>query len=96
MGPESDAVAARLDFVDRAGEITAPTLLVVGADDDEEASSPPAAALRAALPGSELVTVPGMEHALAEEPGVEPAPQTESAAAVDRLATDWFRRHLAA
>lgn len=94
-GPESDAVAATLDFVARAGEIAAPTLLVVGADDDEEGILAPAAALHAALPGSELVTVPGMGHTLAEEPGVEPAPQTASAAKVDRLAVDWLGRHLA-
>jgi dienelactone hydrolase len=93
-GPESDEVAARLDFVARAGEITAPTLLVVGADDDPDGILEPAAALHAALPGSELRTVPGMAHALADAPGVEPAPQTPAAAEVDRIATDWFRRHL--
>ena len=40
----------------------------------------------------ELATVPGMAHALAEEPGIEPAPQTPHAAAVDRLAVQWFQR----
>jgi hypothetical protein len=35
-----------------------------------------------------------MEHALAEEPGIEPAPQTPHAAAVDRLAVKWFQRRL--
>jgi pimeloyl-ACP methyl ester carboxylesterase len=93
-GPESDAVAARLDFVARAGEISAPTLLVVGAEDDAEGILGPAAALHAALPGSALETVPGMAHALAEEPGVAAAPQTEAAVEVDRLAVDWLRRHL--
>ena len=42
----------------------------------------------------DLVVVPGMGHALAEEPGVEPAPQTEHAAVVDRHAVDWLRAHL--
>ena len=93
-GPESDAVAASLDFVARAGEISAPTLLVVGAEDDAEGILGPAAALHAALPGSALETVPGMAHALAEEPGVAAAPQTKAALEVDRLAVDWFRRHL--
>ena len=93
-GPESDAVAASLDFVARAGEISAPTLLVVGAEDDAEGILGPAAALHAALPGSALETVPGMAHALAEEPGVAAAPQTKAALEVDRLAADWFRRHL--
>lgn len=93
-GPESDAVAERLDFVARAAEIGAPTLIVVGAEDDQEGVLDPAKALHAALPGSALETVPGMEHALAEEPGVEAAPQTPAAAAVDRLAVDWLRRHL--
>ena len=42
----------------------------------------------------DLAVVPGVGHALAEEPGVEPAPQTPGAAAVDRLAAEWFRLHL--
>jgi hypothetical protein len=35
-----------------------------------------------------------MGHALAEEPGTEPAPQLPCAKAVDRLAVEWRRRHL--
>lgn len=38
--------------------------------------------------------IPGMAHALADEPGTDPAPQTPHAAIVDRLAAEWFRRHL--
>ncbi len=91
---ESRAMAGRLDFVARAGEITVPTLLVVGEKDDQEGVLDPAAALHAALPGSALETVPGMAHAFADEPGVDAAPQTADAAAVDRLAVDWLRRHL--
>lgn len=101
--PESDAVAERLDFVARAREIadrgTPAVLLVVGQDDDP-AFHEPAAALRDALRGAkaeaEVATVPGMGHALADEPGMDPAPQTAEAAAVDRLAVSWFRRHLTA
>jgi len=92
--PESEEVAARLDFVARAGEIAAPTLLVVGEKDSPDGILEPAAALHAALPGSELQTVPGLEHALAEEPGTDPAPQTPAAATVDGIVTAFFRRHL--
>lgn len=38
--------------------------------------------------------VPEMAHALADEPGVDAATQTPQAAAVDRLAVEWFREHL--
>jgi dipeptidyl aminopeptidase/acylaminoacyl peptidase len=43
---------------------------------------------------ADLVVVPGMGHALAEEPGIAPAPQLAAAAEVDRLAVGWFARHL--
>ncbi|HEY6479571.1 MAG TPA: hypothetical protein VIZ00_06055 [Streptosporangiaceae bacterium] len=84
--PWADAareVAARFDFVARAGEIAArdpqpAILLVTGADDD------PAFALQAERPQAELrrryddperagrSAVPGMKHAFAAEPGIEP------------------------
>ncbi len=92
--PPSEYVAATFDFVARAAELTAPTLLVVGAGDDPDGILAPAAALHAALPGSRLETVPGLVHALAEEPGIEPAPQTAAAAMVDRLTVEWLRPHL--
>lgn len=41
-----------------------------------------------------LVRVPGMAHALTDEPGLEPAPQTAAAAAVDEAVTRWLTRHL--
>lgn len=100
----SRAIASRLDFVARAEEIaarqpSASVLLVVGADDDVDGFRAPATELRGALDrylagSAELVTVPGMAHALAEEPGIEPAPQTSHAALVDEHAARWFRRHL--
>jgi hypothetical protein len=40
--------------------------------------------------------VPHMAHALADEPGIEPAQQTRHAAVVDRHAADWFERYLTA
>jgi hypothetical protein len=62
----------------------------------------PAAALRDALARRyaeadrvDLVTIPGMGHALADEPGLEPAPQNAHVAEVDRHAVRWLRRHLA-
>lgn len=101
----SDEIAARLDFVARADDFAAagqPAVrLIVGADDDREGFLEPAKRLRTALakryddPSSvDLVVVPGMAHALAEQPGVEPAPQTPYAADVDRLAVEWLRRFL--
>jgi alpha-beta hydrolase superfamily lysophospholipase len=101
----SRAVAARFDFVSRAREIAArdpqpAILLVTGAEDD------PAFPLQAQRLHSELrqrygdpgrvglTTVPGMRHAFAAEPGIEPAPQTAEAKLVDAAVTDWFSRHL--
>jgi predicted esterase len=97
---ESRAVAAELDFVARAPELAgrAPALIVVGADDDAEAIAGPAVELRDALAaaGAEaaLVRIPGMAHALADEPGLEPTPQSAAAAAVDQALAGWLRSHL--
>jgi dienelactone hydrolase len=101
----SSMVARRLDFVARAGELARhgepAVLLVVGEDDDAEGFRAPAERLREQLAGRyadpgrvELLVVPGMAHALADEPGVEAAPQTPHAAQVDRHATAWLQRHL--
>lgn len=102
---ESNAVADRLDFVARSTEIShrqvqPATLLVVGEQDAPEIRDA-AAKLHAALTQIyaaeervELATIPDMEHALADEPGTDPAPQTPHAAVVDRLATQWFQRYL--
>jgi pimeloyl-ACP methyl ester carboxylesterase len=96
------AVADSLDFVARSDEIAArdvATLLVVGARDDEEGFLRPAEQLHQALSRraperTALMQIPGMEHALAEEPGLEPAPQTARAAKVDAALVDWFGRHM--
>ncbi len=99
-------VARRLDFVARADELARrpvqpAILLLVGQEDDPGGFREPAAELRDALARRyadpsriELVEVAGMGHALAEEPGVEPAPQTPAAVEVDRLAVQWLRRFL--
>jgi len=103
--PLSEAIANRLDFVARADAITPAILTIVGADDDQDGFLQPAHAFRDALaarassPASSpdraaLVSIKGMGHALAEEPGMEPAPQLPTAAEVDRHAVDWFHHHL--
>lgn len=90
---DSRAVADRLDFVARAAEIDRPLLMVIGDQDDRDGFRDPAERLCAALPGtSSLVVVPGMGHALAEEPGIEAAPQTAHAARVDGILVDWLSR----
>ena len=102
----SREVAARLDFVERAGEIAdrrqdPAVLLMVGEDDDVDGIRRPAEELRAALADryaeptrAGLELIPGMGHPLADPPGDDPAPQTRSAAEIDRLAVDWFGRYL--
>jgi hypothetical protein len=101
----SRAVASRLDFVARADEIAARNpqpalLLITGAEDD------PAFPLQTQRLHSELrqrykdperlrqMSIPGMKHAFATEPGIEHAPQTTEAQPVDAVTTDWFRRYL--
>lgn len=103
---ESHTVADRLDFVARAGEIgkrhpQPPVLLVSGARDEPEMRDS-AERLRDALVGQYaepdrvgFVSVPELAHALADEPGMEPAPQSPEAKRVDEAVADWFRRHLA-
>jgi pimeloyl-ACP methyl ester carboxylesterase len=108
---DSRAVAANLDFVARAPELArhgAPTLLVVGADDDAEGFARPAKELAGALINENVeaavVRIPDMGHAIADEPGlepapqraiaVEPAPQRAIAAAVDGVVSAWLRQHL--
>ena len=97
----SRAVANRLDFVGRADDLarhSRPAVLLVVGGRDDPAFQEPAAALRDALASrdvvSELVTIPDMGHALADEPGLEPAPQTPHAALVDQHAVRWFQQHL--
>ncbi|HEY0630507.1 MAG TPA: hypothetical protein VGC98_00510 [Thermoleophilaceae bacterium] len=104
-GPESLEVAARMDFVARADDIAhngRPAVRsIVGAEDDAEGFLHPSQRLRDALldrydgaPLADVVVVPAMGHALAEEPGVQPAPQTPAAAEVDRYAVEWLSTHL--
>lgn len=97
-------IAERLDFLERSDEIAdrdIDVLLVTGELDDDEGFREPARRLCDALSGSRvtsgratLVEIPGMVHALAEEPGIEPAPQTVDAARVDAAVTAWLARQL--
>ncbi|NNG36819.1 alpha/beta hydrolase [Nakamurella aerolata] len=43
---------------------------------------------------AEWVRVDRVAHALAEQPGIDPAPQLPGAAEFDRLAVQWFSRYL--
>ncbi|HZD68859.1 MAG TPA: alpha/beta hydrolase [Actinomycetes bacterium] len=99
---QSRAAAERLDFVARAEQIAkrdAAVLVVVGALDDEQGIRVPAEQLwqvlsRHAPDRTALTSIPEMAHALAEEPGLDPAPQTPHAARVDTIVAGWFHRHL--
>ena len=90
-----DDAAARLDYVRRAGEVAASgaALRVISGADDEPWFVASSRAF-ADTAGADLQTVAGVGHALAEEPGIEAAPQTDAARTYDALAADWFRAHL--
>jgi dienelactone hydrolase len=99
---ESRNVADELDFVARAADLTAePPLLLVSGERDHPELRTDAAALVDALRDQyahpdevELTTVPDLAHPLADEPGLEPAPQLPTAKAVDEVLTQWFLRQL--
>jgi dienelactone hydrolase len=99
---ESRKVADELDFVARAADLTAqPPLLLVSGERDHPELRTDAAALVDALREQyahpdevELTTVPDLAHPLADEPGLEPAPQLSTAKAVDEILTQWFLRQL--
>jgi dienelactone hydrolase len=100
----SRRTADELDFVARAGDATVqPPLLLVSGELDHPALRTDAAALVEALRGRyahpdevELMTVPDLPHALANEPGLEPAPQLPAAKVVDEILTQWFLGRLTA
>lgn len=107
---EARALARRLDFVARAGEIMArrpqPDVLIVSGDDDHQSFRSDATELRDALeaerPGGGaggvvvLHPVEGLAHPLALEPGLEAAPQTPQAAAVDAAVSAFLAPRVAA
>jgi pimeloyl-ACP methyl ester carboxylesterase len=93
--PAGDEIAARMDFLARADEVTAGEVairMVAGADDDAGFLVPAREFSR--VTGADLHELVGVGHALAEEPGVDAAPQTEGARRADALTADWLRAHL--
>jgi pimeloyl-ACP methyl ester carboxylesterase len=99
-------VANRLDFVHRARDIASripqPGVLLVNGEDDAPAFPASADDLYEALSARwwspeqvERCRIPGLGHALAEEPGLDPAPQTPGAAHVDEVVGTWLTRRLA-
>ncbi|MEU9691481.1 alpha/beta hydrolase family protein [Amycolatopsis japonica] len=102
---EAEQAADQLDFVARSGEISAretqvPLMLVSGEDDHPSLRTDAddlVAALREryARPDDvQLARVAGLAHPLAEEPGIEPAPQLPIAKLVDDTVAEWLVRHL--
>lgn len=101
---EANAAADELDFLARAEELAArdpqpPLLVVSGAEDlpgfgaDADAL---VGALRSRYADPELVRlarIPGLGHPLAEEPGIEPAPQLPMAKVVEQEVASWLVAH---
>ncbi|MFB8277476.1 alpha/beta hydrolase family protein [Nocardia colli] len=95
---ESEQTVDNLDFVAKAGAITdrAPLLVISGELDHPALRADAADLVTAVGDGAELLTIPGLAHPLADEPGLEPAPQSPQARAADAELTTWFSRQLAA
>ncbi|MEV0118417.1 alpha/beta hydrolase [Streptomyces sp. NPDC050844] len=95
---ESEKAVDGLDFVAKACAIAgrAPLLVVSGARDHPGLHADASDLVDALGERSELLSIPGLAHPLAEEPGIEPAPQLPVAREVDAGLTRWFRRQLAA
>ena len=94
----SEKAVEGLDFIPRAGHLAgrAPLLVVSGERDHPGLRADAVALVEASDDRIELLSVPGLAHPLADEPGIEPAPQLPQARAVDAGLTAWFRRHLPA
>jgi len=103
--PDTIKIASRMDLIARADEIAGagqPAVqLIVGAEDDQAGFLEPAQCLHTALTARydnpariDLTVIPGMGHAIAEEPGIDPAPQIVAAQSVDQVACSWLQRHL--
>ncbi len=94
---ESEKVVDSLDFVARAGAVAgrAPLLVVSGELDHPMLRADALDFVNAVGDGTELLSIPELAHPLADEPGIEPAPQLPQAREVDAGLTTWFRRRLA-
>lgn len=93
---ESDAAVDSLDFLAKADGISAPLLVVSGELDHPPLRADAIRLAEAMGERAELLSVPGLAHPLADEPGIEPAPQRPAAREVDTGLVTWFRRHLVA
>jgi alpha-beta hydrolase superfamily lysophospholipase len=90
---QARAKAAALDTVAAAGAVGAAVLLVTGEHEYPE-FRPDQDALLAALGGpTRHVTIPGMDHTFAEEPGLGPAPQTPHAVAAEHAISAWLTKY---
>lgn len=91
----SERADEKMDFVARAPELiaTGAAILVVAGADDSASSTQPARDFAAAA-AVDLRMLEGVEHALADEPGIAAAPQTVAAKQVDKLAAEWFSGNL--
>ena len=93
---ESEKAVESMDFIPKAGTIAAHApLLVVSGELDHPGLRADAVQLVDAMgERAELLSIPGLAHPLADEPGIEPAPQLPLAREVDAGLTRWFRRRL--
>lgn len=93
---ESEEAVDTLDFVAKADLIAgrAPLLVVSGERDHPELRADAMRLVEAVGERAELLSIPGLAHPLADEPGIEPAPQLPLAREVDIGLTTWFHRHL--
>lgn len=93
---ETEKIVDSLDFVAKAATIAdrAPLLVVSGELDHPGLRADALSLVEALGERAELLSIPGLAHPLAEEPGIEPAPQLPLAREVDAGLTAWFRRRL--
>ncbi|MCP2257112.1 Alpha/beta hydrolase family protein [Streptoalloteichus tenebrarius] len=93
---ESEKAVDSLDFIAKADALAAhaPLLVVSGELDHPGLRADAIRLVEAMGERAELLSIPGLAHPLAEEPGIEPAPQLPIAREVDAGLTAWFRRHL--
>ncbi|MFI6046955.1 alpha/beta hydrolase [Nocardia sp. NPDC051321] len=93
---ESEKAVDSMDFVAKADTISRAPLLVVSGELDHPALRTDAIDLVDAIgQTAELQPIPGLAHPLADEPGIDPAPQLPQARDVDAALIAWFQRHLA-
>lgn len=94
---DSEKAADSLDFIAKAGLLAgrAPLLVVSGELDHPALRADATRLVEAVGADAEFCSIPGLAHPLAEEPGLDPAPQSPEARAVDAALTEFFARRLA-